>query len=135
MPADEQAIALALDVADAADDRKATDVVILEVVDVLAVVDLFLIATATSDRQLKAVAESIEQRAQEGHGRKPQRREGRPDSGWLLLDFGDVVCHLFAEEQREFYSLERLWADVPRIELSSGRRVDAVAHTGSAEEA
>lgn len=135
MPAESDAIALAVDVADAADDRKATDLVVLEVADVLAVVDLFLLATATSDRQLKAVAESIEERARERHGRRPQRREGRADSGWLILDFGDVVCHLFSSEQRDFYSLERLWADVPRIDVATGQRTAPSTSEPSVEEA
>ncbi len=135
MPAEPDAIALAVDVADAADDRKAGDLLILEVADILAVVDLFLLATANSDRQLKAVAEAIEERAREQHGRRPQRREGRPDSGWLLLDFGDVVCHLFSTEQRDFYSLERLWADVPRIDVVTGQRTAPSDSSASVEEA
>lgn len=135
MPAESDAISLAVDVADAADDRKATDLVILEVADVLGVVDLFLLATATSDRQLKAVAEAVEERARRDHDRRPHRREGRADSGWLLLDFGDVVCHLFSREQRDFYSLERLWADVPRIDVATGRRLAPETATPSVEEA
>jgi ribosome-associated protein len=135
VPAESDAIALAVDVADAADDRKATDLLVLEVADVLAVVDLFLLATATSDRQLKAVAEAIEDRARERHGRKPLRREGRADSGWLLLDFGDLVCHLFSAEQRDFYSLERLWADVPRIDVITGERIPPTTTAASVEEA
>jgi ribosome-associated protein len=135
VPAESDAIALAVDVADAADDRKATDLLVLEVADVLAVVDLFLLATATSDRQLKAVAEAIEDRARERHGRRPHRREGRADSGWLLLDFGDVVCHLFSAEQRDFYSLERLWADVPRIDVVTGEQIPPTTTAASVEEA
>ena len=129
MPAENDAIQFAVEAADAADDKKATDLTILEVADVLAVVDLFLLATTTSDRQLKAVAESIEERGRE-QDRKPLRREGKAESGWLLLDFGDVVCHLFSREQREFYSLERLWADAPRIDVATGERLAPVAPVG-----
>lgn len=122
MPEDTaDAVALATELAEAADDRKAADLVILEVAEVLGVVDCFLLATAGSERQLDAVADSIEERARTAHHRKPVRREGRRDSGWLLLDYGDVVCHLFLPEQREFYSLERLWADVPRIDVPAGQ--------------
>jgi ribosome-associated protein len=133
VPAENDAIQFAVEAADAADDKKATDLTILEVADVLAVVDLFLLATTTSDRQLKAVAESIEERGRE-QDRKPLRREGKAESGWLLLDFGDVVCHLFSSEQREFYSLERLWADAPRIDVATGERLAPVAPGMTADE-
>lgn len=119
MPATDEAVALAVTAADAADDVKATDLTILDVADLLALVDVFLLATAFSDRQLKAMAERIEDRLRES-GRKPLRREGTPGSGWVLLDYGDLVCHLFSAEQRDFYSLERLWADVPRRDVLTG---------------
>lgn len=119
MPATDEAVAIAVTAADAADDVKATDLTILDVADLLSLVDVFLLATASSDRQLKAVAERIEHRLREV-GRKPLRREGSPASGWLLLDYGDLVCHLFSAEQRDFYSLERLWADVPRRDVGTG---------------
>lgn len=119
MPATDEAVALAVAAADAADDKKASDLTILDVADILAVVDVFLLVTASSDRQLKAVAESIEERLR-AQDRRPLRREGTPSSGWVLLDFGDVVCHLFSAEQRDFYALERLWADVPRRDPLTG---------------
>lgn len=125
MPATDEAVALAVTAADAADDRKATDLAILEVADILAVVDLFLLATASSDRQLKAVAERIEERLHEEHDRQVLRREGTPASGWMLLDFGDLVCQLFADEQRDYYGLDRLWADVPRRDIVTGERTAA----------
>lgn len=136
MPATDEAVALAVTAADAADDRKATDLAILEVADILAVVDLFLLATASSDRQLKAVADRIEERLHADHGREVLRREGTPASGWMLLDFGDLVCQLFAEEQRDYYALDRLWADVPRRDVLTGERSEAPEPgAGSAREA
>lgn len=123
MPAHEESVALAVAAARAADDKKARDLAILEVADILAVVDLFLLATTGSDRQLKAVADEIERVLREEHERKPARREGTPASGWVLLDYGDIVCHLFSTEQRDFYSLERLWADVPRRDVATGEQV------------
>lgn len=132
MPATDEAVALAVSAADAADDVKATDLTILDVADLLALVDVFLLATAASDRQLKAVAERIEHRLRE-EGRKPLRREGTAEAGWLLLDYGDLVCHLFSREQRDFYALERLWADVPRRDLRTGESLSpgAVAAVGA----
>lgn len=134
MPAEQDAIELAVAVVAAADDKKASDLLLLEVADVLAVVDVFLLATASSDRQLRAVAEAIEERGRE-LGRRPQQREGKAESGWLLLDFGDIVVHLFSHEQREYYSLERLWADVPRIDTTTGERLPPVTSLPPADEA
>lgn len=120
MPATDEAVALAVTAADAADDRKATDLQILEVADILGLVDVFLLVTAGSDRQLKAVADRIEERLRDDADRRVLRREGAPASGWVLLDYGDLVCHILTAEQREFYDLERLWADVPRRDPRTG---------------
>jgi ribosome-associated protein len=123
VPANPESIDLAVAAAGAADDVKATDVVLLEVADVLALVDVFVVASASSDRQLKAVVDRIEERLRE-RDRRPLRREGTPASGWMLLDYGDVVCHVFSVEQRDVYALERLWADVPRRDPSGGVLLD-----------
>ncbi len=96
-----------------ADAKLATDPVLLAVADVLAVIDLFLIVSARNERQIDAIAEEVHRVVFEGEGRKPVRREGTLASGWVLLDYGDVVVHIFHEDQRSAYDLERLWADVP----------------------
>lgn len=119
MPATEEAVELAVTAADAADDVRATDVTLLEVADRLILADVFLLGTTSSDRQLQAASDRIEERLRE-QGRRPLRREGTAESGWVLLDYGDLVCHLFAEEQREFYGLDRLWADVPQRDIETG---------------
>jgi ribosome-associated protein len=124
VPATAEAVALAVTAADAADDKKATDLTILDVADLLAIVDVFLLVTAGSDRQLKAVGDAIEEKLRQ-QDRRPLRREGTPSAGWVLLDYGDVVCHLFSTEQRDFYALERLWADVPRRDPRTGEPVAA----------
>ncbi len=119
MPASEEAVALGVAAAAAADERSATDAALLEVADVLVVADLFLVVSVSNERQLGAVAQGIEE-ALHAHGRRPLRREGVPSSGWMLIDFGDLVCHVLHTEQREFYALERLWADVPHRDTSTG---------------
>ncbi|MFA9430824.1 ribosome silencing factor [Egicoccus sp. AB-alg2] len=124
MPATDEAVALAVAAADAADDKKASDLTILEVADLLALVDVFLLVSTSSDRQLKAVAESVEERLRVEHERKPLRREGTAEGGWLVIDYGDLVCHLFSTEEREFYALDKLWADVPRRDPGTGERLD-----------
>jgi ribosome-associated protein len=72
------------------------------------------LASAANERQLRTVTEEIERRLAE-IGRKPRRREGTNDTGWMLLDYGDIVVHAFTEEQRAYYSLERLWSDAPKV--------------------
>jgi ribosome-associated protein len=123
VPASEEAVALGVAAAAAADERSATDMILLEVADVLVVADLFLVVSVSNERQLGAVAQAIEA-ALNTHERKVLRREGTPSSGWLLLDFGDLVCHVLHAEQREFYALERLWADVPHRDPATGAVLD-----------
>ena len=120
MPAQSDAIELARVAVAGADDKKATDLAVLDVADIMAVVDVFVLASTRNERQLKAAAESIEDQVRERLDRRPLRREGTPASGWYLLDYGDVVCHVFDEDQRAFYDLDRLWADVPRIDPQTG---------------
>lgn len=127
MPAAPDAVELALAATNAAADKKATDLTVLEVADILHVVDLFVLVSTANDRQLKAVRDEIEHALSTHHDRKPVHREGDPESGWALLDYGDVVCHLFSEEARDFYALERLWSDVPRRDPETGDLVDVAA--------
>lgn len=123
MPATQDAIDLAMTAAAAADDVKATDLVLIEVADILALTDVFMLATAASDRQLRATGDRIEDRLRD-QDRRPLRREGSAEAGWMLLDYGDVVCHLFAGEMRELYGLERLWSDVPQRDGLTGEPID-----------
>ncbi|MEY3020092.1 MAG: ribosome silencing factor [Actinomycetota bacterium] len=119
MPATSEAIELAVAAAAAADDKKALDPLILEVADVLAVVDLFLIVSASNERQLAAIVDAIEERLA-GMGRRVLRREGTPESGWVLLDLGDLVCHVMTVAERAHYELERLWGDVATRDVLTG---------------
>jgi len=98
----------------AAADRQAEDIVILDVHELIVITDLFVICTGTSNRQVKTVVEEVE-KALRALGQKPVRREGEQEARWVLLDYVDVVVHVFAEEEREYYDLERLWRDAPRV--------------------
>jgi ribosome-associated protein len=89
--------------------------VILEVGDVLVVADEFVIASASNDRLVKAIVDDLEQAVDEAGFGKPLRVEGLDDRHWVLIDYGDVVVHVFLDETREYYELERLWSDVPRV--------------------
>ncbi len=132
MPATPDAVTTAVTALRAADDKKAVELELLDVADLLAVVDLFALVTATNERHLKAVADAVEEAVRESEDRRPLRREGTPASGWILLDYGDVVVHLFHSDQRDFYALERLWSDVPRRDPVSGEVVgrDVAAAAG-----
>lgn len=107
--------ALALDAARAASDKKATDPVILDVSNVLGLCDYFVIASAPNDRLVRAICEEVELRVKQSGGAGPRSIEGLDDARWVLMDFGDTIVHVFLDEAREFYDLERLWGDVPRV--------------------
>jgi ribosome-associated protein len=106
---------VAMKAARAAADKQATDIVILDVSKLIVITDQFVIVTASSERQIKTVVEAVEDSVRE-LGAKPVRREGEAGAGWWLLDYIDVVVHVFGEEERAYYDLERLWRDAPRVE-------------------
>lgn len=116
MTASDQARTLAAIAARAADDKLATDVVVLDVSEQLVLTEAFVIASAGNERQVNAIVEEVEDRLREA-GVKPTRREGAREGRWALLDFLDIVVHVFHEEEREYYALEKLWKDCPRIEV------------------
>ena len=105
---------VAIAAARAAADKQAADIVVLDVHATIVITDLFVICTAGSQRQIRTVIEAIEE-AVRRLGERPARREGEHDAGWWLLDYIDVVVHVFGEEERAYYDLERLWRDAPRI--------------------
>ncbi|HVX07855.1 ribosome silencing factor [Humibacter sp.] len=100
--------------AEAADSKAATDLVALDVSGPLPLVDVFFLASGNSERNVIAIAAEVEDRLNEA-GAKTLRREGRSEGRWILLDFGDLVVHVFHQEDRTFYSLERLWKDCPTV--------------------
>ncbi len=107
---------LALVAAQAADDKQGTDTVVLFVGDVLAITEYFVITSAGNRRQVRTIAETVEEWAKLHLGRAPLRVEGLAEEEWVLLDYGDVVVHVFADETRRFYEIERLYRDAPRLE-------------------
>ncbi|MEC7828827.1 MAG: ribosome silencing factor [Actinomycetota bacterium] len=106
---------LLLAAAQGAADLQANDVVALDVGDVLGITDWFLVASASNIRQVRRVAEEVEAAVKEAGGEGPLRIEGMEDATWMLLDFGIFVVHVFHEETRSFYDIERLWSDVPKF--------------------
>jgi ribosome-associated protein len=127
--ASDHALALATVAARAASGKLAGDVVAIDVSDHLVITDVFVLASAPNDRQVKAIVESVEV-ALNAVGVKPIRREGERDGRWVLLDFGELVVHVQHAEERTYYSLERLWRDCPAVPLPE----DVIASNAAARE-
>ena len=120
MTATPRALQLARVAALAAEDKIAQDVVAIDVSDQLPLTDIFVIASATNERQVGAIVDEVEDKLREV-GSKPIRREGQREGRWVLIDFGDIVVHIQHTEEREFYQLERLWKDCPQVDLATVR--------------
>lgn len=116
MNATDESIALARQAAQAASDKLAQDIVALDVSERLAITDVFLIASASNERQVSAIVDGIEEQLLK-QNLKPVRREGRSEGRWVLLDYAEIVVHVQHEEDRVFYALERLWGDCPSVDL------------------
>lgn len=114
MTAQPAAVEVALAAAQAAADKQARDIVVLDVSEQLVITDCFVIASAPNERLVAAIVGEVEERLRD-LGAKAVRREGQREARWVLLDFVDVVVHVLHAEEREFYSLERLWKDCPRV--------------------
>jgi ribosome-associated protein len=128
--ASERALELALTAARAASDRKAQEIIALDVSERLVLTDVFLIASATNERQVGAIVDAVEEALHKA-GAKAVRREGVRQARWVLLDYVDLVVHVQHAEDRVYYALERLWSDCPVIELPA----DVTAGDGQATDA
>lgn len=118
MTATAQAIKIANIAAAAAADKLAENLVAIDVTEPMPLTDIFLLASGRNERQVASIADEIEFKLLEA-GVKYLRREGKETGRWILLDFGDVVCHVMHEEDRMYYSLERLWKDCPVVKLDA----------------
>lgn len=132
MPATERAVSLTRAAARAAAEKKASDIVAIDVSGRLALTDVFLVVSGDNDRQVRAVVDAVEEAMHEaGAGRV--LREGLEEAHWVLLDYADIVVHVLQAEDREYYELERLWKDCPNVELPGElvRPVGAESRSGS----
>ncbi|WP_018143010.1 ribosome silencing factor [Alloscardovia criceti] len=107
-----------------ADEAKGEDIVAFDVSEPLGLTDIFLIATGSSPRHVLSIAEEIEKQLHLQMGMNPREREGLDEGQWVLLDFGDIVVHVMDQDSRDFYDLERLWKDCPRIDLQLPERAE-----------
>ncbi|MCS6710822.1 ribosome silencing factor [Brachybacterium sp. EF45031] len=117
MTAPQESIDLARVAGQAAADKLATEVIALDVSEQLVITDIFLVCSGSSERQVNAIVDGIEEELLKTLRRKPVRREGERDARWVLLDYTDIVVHVQHAEDRAFYALERLWRDAPVIDL------------------
>ena len=112
----------AIEIARIADDKKADEVLVLHVGEVLGITEYFVLSGASNQRLVGAIADEVTSQMRERYGRSPIRTEGIREQMWVLVDYGDVVVHVFAEETRRFYEIERLYKDVPKVEWQEPSR-------------
>jgi ribosome-associated protein len=110
---------LAMMIAEAADDRKGVDIVLLKVSEVSYLAEYFVVVSGLSSNQVRAIARSIEQKTEEDLNRLPLRTEGKGDGSWIVLDYGDVIAHVFMPQERDFYALEAFWGHAEKIQFSA----------------
>ena len=103
-----------------ASDRKAIEIVSLDLREIIGYTDYFLICTGRTDRQAKAIADAIHEGLKDAHAILPRRVEGRTEARWILLDYLDVIVHVFTPEAREYYRLEQLWGEAPASRAAVG---------------
>jgi ribosome-associated protein len=109
------ALRIAKIAAQAADQKQATDVTVLDVGEILAITDLFVVASAGNKRQVRTISDAITDEVRTQTGRSPLSSEGVTEQQWILIDYGSVVIHIFDDESRRFYEIERLYRDVPAV--------------------
>lgn len=129
LTASPRAVELAIAAAEAAADKLADDILAFDVSDQLFITDIFVLCSASNDRQVKAVVDEIEHRLKQ-LGERPVRREGEREGRWVLLDYAEIVVHVQHTEDRMYYSLERLWKDCPSIELPESVRMSRLRASG-----
>jgi ribosome-associated protein len=115
LPTDDPALKLAYAIAAAADERKAADITIMQVGDVSYLADYFVVATGFSAVQVRAITRSIEAALEDDWNRRPLRVEGQGDSSWIVMDYGEVIAHVFMPEARDYYDLEAFWGHANHI--------------------
>jgi len=111
--------------AQAAADKKGMDIVLLEVGEIISIIDWFVVISASNTRQVRTIVDEVERALVDLDGAVPSGREGLNDATWVLLDYGDVVVHVFLDATRAYYDLDRLWADAPRLDWDEAAPVTA----------
>jgi iojap-like ribosome-associated protein len=115
-------LALAKEITEEADATKAKDLVVLDLQKLVSYTDYFVIATGTSDRHVQAISDRVYRRLKDKLHRLPISYEGQDSGQWVLIDYGDVVFHVFQKEPRQFYGLDELWSDAPQVSLVASQK-------------
>lgn len=115
---------LALTIAQAAEDRKGAEIILLRIAEVSYLADYFVIVTGFSKAQVRAISQSIEEKVEELWQHHPLRKEGQAEGSWVLLDYGDVIIHILMPQEREFYNLEAFWAHAEKTDFPSDAEPD-----------
>ena len=118
--AEHDALTVALTAARAADAKQGRDIIVLDVASILAIADLFVVLDAPNRRLVRTLVDEIEDAVRAATGRSPRRVEGVREQQWVLIDYGDVVVHVFLDEIRRFYEIERLYRDAPLVAWQDG---------------
>jgi ribosome-associated protein len=119
-PTDADALEVATIAARAADEKQGRGIVVLDVGDILAIAELFVVLDAPTRRLVRTLVDEIEEAVRAATGRSPRRVEGVKEQQWVLIDYGDVVIHVFLDEIRRFYEIERLYRDAPNVPWQAG---------------
>ena len=117
----------------AADAKQGEDTVVLAMSDTLGVTDAFVITSGRNTRQVRTIVDEVELAVKAEGGPSPLRVEGRDDFGWVLMDYGDFVVHVFLDERRSYYDLERLWGDAPHVDWATGKSPARIRESQSRE--
>lgn len=137
MTASKRAAELVRIAAEAAGDKLADDILAYDVSEQLVITDAFVLCSAPSDRQVRAIVDEVEKRLREDADARPVRREGEREGRWVLLDYADIIVHIQHEEDRMYYALERLWKDCPLLDLpesATAHQAQRARAVGSASE-
>ena len=133
MTASETAQTLAFAAAQAAADKKAFAINLRDVTSKIALTDVFVIVSASNERQVHAVVDAVEEKLIKEHDTRPLRREGKGGEQWVLLDYNEIVVHVFHKEARDYYGLDGLWKDCPEIEWTDEAEADRARRVEGAE--
>lgn len=117
---------LAKNIAQLLDNKKGLDIEVMKIDELTIIADYFVLCTGTSITHLRALADEVEQKLKESQSQLPLKVEGYDTGGWILMDYGSVIVHLFTDETRKYYSLERLWSDAPRVAVGDDKKPEYI---------
>jgi ribosome-associated protein len=113
----------------AASDKQGTEIAVLDVGDIISITEVFVLASASNTRQVRTIVDEVERALKDADGEGPRAVEGLDDATWVLMDYGDIIVHVFQNETRDYYDLDRLWADAPAVNWEPVAQSSGAAHS------